>query len=144
MLFEGHRIADEFRQHVRRSRLFGRIFFRREPVGPAEIELLAGIVDSSREYVMEAFPDAEFHVVYWGQGTPKSEAVLEALQEEGLLVHLVGDILEPVPGEPLAYRLHDLDRHPNALANKTIAQNLIDALFPVPGNGGNSNEPDEK
>lgn len=89
------------------------------------LPLFVGIVDTSRRRVKAAWPAASFHVLLW-DGTfsdQQLETVLGSLGREDVPVHLVGDILPPLP-EGESYGIGN-DGHPNRRAHRALAEYVV-------------------
>jgi hypothetical protein len=87
-----------------------------------EIALYTAIVAAARDAANRKFPDAEFHVLLWGtQGEMTYDAILDGLNDAGVNVHPVNEILPGYATDPGAYEISPFDRHPNPHAHEQIA-----------------------
>jgi hypothetical protein len=98
------------------------------------IDLYLAILAEARRVVRAYFPHAEFHVLWWDEDNIDNQAIKGGLKEKGINVHLMSDILPnyEVDALNLAYRLHERDAHPNALANELIAQYVVSQILAQP------------
>ena len=103
--------------------------FRRE-----HIDLYLAIIEEARRMVRADFPHAEFHVLWWDEDDVDNEAIRDGLEEKGIDVHLMSEILPNYEVGALneAYRLHEKDPHPNALANEFIARYVVSEILAQP------------
>ena len=96
-----------------------------------DIDLYLAIIAEAQRVVRADFPHAEFHVLWWDEDDINNEAIKGGLKEKGINVHLMSDILPnyKVDALNLAYRLHERDAHPNALANELIAKYVVSQIL---------------
>ena len=76
------------------------------------------MVSKSRELLIKKFPKTEFHMIIWDQAP--GDRVLSNLRNQGVKIHLIGDIL-PHWWEP-KYRISEYDGHPSPLAYRIVSQ----------------------
>jgi hypothetical protein len=97
-------------------------------------DLFLAIVEEAQEAAHSNFPAAEFHVLLWDEENLDNRTIREGLRQRDVDVHLMSEILPNYrPDQPnLAYRLHETDAHPNALANELIAQYVVGQILPQP------------
>jgi hypothetical protein len=100
----------------------------RSAISDDDVHLMLAIVRRTREQLAAQYPGIQFHVILW-INSKREEAIYQQLQhglrELSVPVHLVEDIL---PGYRLGasnYVLSDKDRHPTALANRTLASYVV-------------------
>ena len=128
------------------ERLLTKSFFYRRLVGgdaiyyrrtnSKDVALYLAIVDSARRRVKGLYPDAEFHVLFWGNdalGLDKdgwlAKQMLDGLREEGLSVHLVNDILPGADDNSPDYLMVHFSLHPNAEANDRIGEYVAQRIL---------------
>jgi hypothetical protein len=99
-----------------------------------DIDLYLAIIEEARRLARTDFPHAEFHVLLWDEDDIDNKAIRDGLLEKGIHVHLMSDILPNYEADALnaAYRIHERDAHPSALANELIAQYLVSRVLPQP------------
>jgi len=94
-----------------------------------DIRLLLGVVRKSQELLTTEYPGLQFHVVLWPGVVPSEEPTYEKLRasfrQMGVSLHLVEDILPHFEANGAKYLLGGDDRHPNALANRMLAEYLL-------------------
>ncbi len=90
---------------------------------PEEIKLYTAIVAAARDTVNRKFPNAQFHVLLWGnQGEKTYDAILDGFSKAGMRVHLVNENLPGYSQQPSSYEISPFDRHPNPHAHALIAE----------------------
>lgn len=93
------------------------------------ITLLTAIVEASRQWVEDRWPDSEFHVILWNERfQPKTKQLEWVLAEQGFQLHLVGDILPGYLGNKERYWVHENDHHPNTEAHRLLADYLVNEV----------------
>jgi hypothetical protein len=105
-----------------------------------DIHLSLAIVRKSRELLLEDYPGLEFHVIFWPTQFTQCRALhremLDGFRQLNMPVHRVEEIL---PGYDLEvpdryqtrYVLAPSDWHPNALANRLLAQYVVTKILPA-------------
>ena len=87
-----------------------------------EIALYIAIVAAGRDAVARKFPDAEFHVLLWGdQGEKTYDAILNGLRRTSINVHPINKILPGYTQDPMGSKLSPYDARPNPRAYDLIA-----------------------
>ena len=77
------------------------------------------------------YTGSSFHVLFWDGDriNPKLEeinkAVLKGLQDKGISVYLISEILKDYDDNKLKYWISRYDRHPNKIAHQTIADYVV-------------------
>jgi hypothetical protein len=99
------------------------------------LDLYLGIINETRREVLADYPNAEFHVLLWDEDNADNRAIREGLQETGITVHLMSEILPNYRADDLnqQYRLHERDMHPSAFAVELIAQYIVREILGEPG-----------
>jgi len=115
-----------------KSRLYQRLF-EAPRLDEDDVGTWVAIVEAARREVGKRFPGARFDVLLWDD-VPHGETALYAetrrgLQEAGLRVHTVPELLPGYRDDRSRYQLHPSDRHPNALAHATLARWIVDRLL---------------
>jgi hypothetical protein len=112
-----------------KSRILARIF--PETIRLEEhLALFVAIVDASRRHAQAAWPTAPFHVLLWEDtfGDQQLATVLRSLGRKDISIHLVGDILPPLP-EGESYEIAN-DGHPNGRAHRALAEFVVAEILP--------------
>ncbi len=122
---------------VDRSATYKNLISQWNLVTKGDVERYLAIVLASKNDLLKRYPGLEFHVIFWDYkamkgspelnwGVPQEIPVLEGLQQEGIRVHRVSDIL---PGYERYNDYHLPDGHPNAAANKYIADYITQHIL---------------
>ncbi len=108
------------------------------PSDGRDYDRVLGILENSRRYVEETYPDAEFHVLFMDdkrQGPIpfylfawSRPPLPESLEERGFHVLRLRDAFPDFEANPEQYRIHPQEEHPNAMAQALIARYLADEL----------------
>lgn len=83
------------------------------------------IVIAAQRALLNKYPGIEFHFIYWDNGTDQDKTIENQLQQKGIKVHLISDILPDIHKRRLNYAISEFDHHPNLKANKCIAHYII-------------------
>jgi hypothetical protein len=101
------------------------------PPDENDVRLLLALVRRSRDLLVAQYPGIEFHVILW-RNLEYEEKTYEELQrgfaEMKIPVHLIPDILPDYKVNPGRYWLHPEDKHPNALADRLIADYVVTGI----------------
>jgi len=89
------------------------------------IDLFVEIVSASERIMETQYPESEFHLILWKN---KKAELSRKLEKRGIRVHYIGDILPGYPEERAKYIIKK-DGHPNVLANKLIAEYIINKII---------------
>jgi hypothetical protein len=99
------------------------------PISDDDIRLYFAIVRCSQELLAAEYPGIEFHVILWPNSSPEQSSTYEKLRDGfrqmGFSLHLVADILPGYTANRTPYILSSVDHHPNALADRLIAQYIV-------------------
>lgn len=138
--FDGHfddahqsRLEASIRGQLRKSALYlwiDNVF--RPSTNDDDLRLLLALVRQSRNRLKADYPDAEFHIILW-RNFPYEQKTYEKMQagfaEMHIPVHLVENILPGYNSNPKQYWLTGENAHPNALANRLIAQYVTEKIL---------------
>lgn len=114
---------------VKRSKTLPKLFLSYENLGNEEIKLYAGIIAAAATKFKALYPNGKFYVLFINRQTELSQKLLSALQQKGLTILLVNEILsDPAPYSE-HFRVHKYDSHPNALANKLTASFIAEKIL---------------
>ncbi len=118
------------KKRLRKSYILRETILKENPFSSDNISLFVSIVDRARTIFENRYPGSQFYVLFWDKfvdqgGIGDREKVLHALDEKGIRAHLISNILQNDKSEYLI----KLDGHPNAFANKLIAEYVIDNIL---------------
>ena len=125
-------LALRLRGQLRKSAIY-RWFATLEPrTNENDVQLLVAIVGRSRDLLAAQYPGIEFHVILW-RNFDKDQNVYGELQRDfarmNIPVHLVDDIIPDYNANFEKYSLSPLDRHPNALADRMLANYVVTRIL---------------
>jgi hypothetical protein len=100
-----------------------------------DIRLYLAVVRRAQEALTAQYPGLRFGVILWpNQQAPQQRETYEKLREGfrkmGLPLDLVEDILPGYNNDRTPYILGPSDHHPNALANRLLAQYVLGHISP--------------
>jgi hypothetical protein len=95
-----------------------------------DIRLYFAVVQRSKELLEAQYPGIQFRVILWpNQHVSQQRATYEKLRDGfrrmGIPVDLVEDILPGYNADRTPYILGPADHHPNALADRLLAQHIL-------------------
>ena len=96
---------------------------------PHDVDTLLGVVRTARREVEARFPGCRFVVVHWDRETWKSRRMRSGLDEAGIPVIRVRDVLPGYAKDPSLYHLSPDNHHPTAEAHALIARCLAEVVF---------------
>ena len=124
----GKRIADQ----LGKSAMWRALNLREAAITRDDIDLYLAIVRRSRDLLAVQFPGVTFRVLMWPGHTEaqRSTSVVlgQDLQQMGISVDLVVNILPGYTRNETPFVLSSRDPHPNAVANRLLAQFLVNEL----------------
>lgn len=110
------------------------------PPDGRDYDRFVGILENSRRYVEQNYPEAEFHVLFMDDKRRgpipfylfawSRPPLPETLEERGFHVLHIRDALPGFEADPDQYKIHPRDGHPSAGAQALIARYLADELVP--------------
>ncbi|MEE3329136.1 MAG: hypothetical protein VX252_17510 [Myxococcota bacterium] len=110
------------------------------PPDGRDYDRVVGILENSRRYVEENYPEAEFHVFFMDDKRRgpipfysfawSRPPLPETLKERGFHVLHRRDALPDLEERPDLYRIHPQEGHPNAMAQALMAEYLAGELSP--------------
>ena len=94
-----------------------------------DVERYMAIVIAAKDKLQQKYPGLEFDIIYWndwsgGYVTELDRKITERFKNEGIKVHLVSEIL-PDFNKHCSYYTIPSDGHPNSLANKYLANYIV-------------------
>lgn len=103
------------------------------PITDDDIRLYFAVVRRSQELLQKQFPGIQFRVILWpNQHAAQQFATYQKLRDGfrnmGIPLDLVDEILPGYDTDRSPYILGSADHHPNALANRLIAQKVASEL----------------
>jgi len=108
---------------LRKSLIFSKVldrYFNRD-----NINLFIEMVSASRRIMETRYPESEFHVIIWNN---KESELSKKLEQKGMRVHYIRNILIDYPEKRSKYMFKH-DGHPNSLANKMIAEYVVNKII---------------
>jgi hypothetical protein len=105
-------------------------------VNDDDIRLYFAVVRRSQELLTAQYPGLQFHVILWpNQDAQQQRYAYERMRDQflrmGYPLHLVEEILPEYSAHRSRFVLNSpTDTHPNALANRLIAQYVLDKVLP--------------
>lgn len=128
-------LEKEVRWHLGKSTIYR--FLERflenqnEHVSRDDIRLLLAIVRRSKDLISAEYPGIKFHVILWQNW--QEEAVIyrelqDGFRQMNIPIHLVEDILPGYTVDSPKYVLSTIDKHPNVLANRILAQYVLSKI----------------
>ena len=98
-----------------------------------DIRLYFAVVRHSQEILTAQFPDIQFRIILWpNQNAAQQRVTYEKLRDgfrrTRVPLDLVEDILPGYSADPSQYILGSSDHHPNARANRLIAQYILNEI----------------
>jgi hypothetical protein len=108
---------------LRRSKMASRVLDMLQTPGEGDLDLFAAVVRQAVQTVDTNYPGSQFHMLLWDTWGPEDSGVGELEQFSGMMdgVHLASEILPQFRSQPLSYRIHEVDPHPNAAAFELLA-----------------------
>ncbi len=91
--------------------------------------LTHAILRRANDIVTTGVSGGQFHVIYWPAATPLTTTVIEGLENDGIAVHPIAQILPNLRTASHQYRLHKYDGHPNQLAHQLISEYVVDQIL---------------
>jgi len=121
-----------FEKELRKSAVYRKLENRDPPVTAADLSLYFAIVRRSQELLTTEYPGLRFDVILWPDFVPVERPVYDSMKAEfiklGIPVHLVTDILPDYNANPEKYMIDPADGHPNALANRILAEYILSRI----------------
>jgi hypothetical protein len=98
-----------------------------------DIRLYLAMVRRSKELLTIQYPGIQFRVILWrNQDVPEGNTIYEKMRDGfrrmGIPVDLVEDILPSYNADPEKFQISFADTHPNALANRLLAQYVLNQI----------------
>jgi hypothetical protein len=126
-------VIDKVNRKLRKSVAYnyfidGRILFPNYGIDN-DISLLASIVKTSRDSLIQEYPGLTFVVLYWDSSADTSQKqVIEQLKNNGIEVILMSEEISDLQTNKDKYTLSKYDRHPNKTGQIMIADIASDHI----------------
>jgi hypothetical protein len=124
----GHHIAAQ----LEKSAIWRAISSHDSPVTDDDFQLYFAVVRRSQLLLKQQYPDLQFRVLLWPPVLPQEWPIYQRLQDGfrrmNIPLDLAVDALPHYNTHPIEYWLSDTDRHPNALANRLLAADVLSKL----------------
>ena len=116
---------------LNKSYLFKKYIENILPYSDEAIELFIAIIEAAKKEFTGRFPGSDFHVIFWDYkpNHRDSKTIREELSSRGIKIHLISSILPDFNRQKEQYEISPYDLHPNALAQETIAQYVVDFIL---------------
>lgn len=128
--FNSSRIAKK----LRKSHIFANMFGVNRALTEKDVELYLAIVKKAKSLAMKRLQNSTFHIIYWGIGTDRDKELQAAFSNNEINNYQVSNILPGYSENMDRYKIK-YDGHPNALANREIAQFVAGRI--ISGNWSN-------
>ncbi len=120
-------------RQLNKSAIWQRLSSSDSPITEEDIRLYLAIVRRSRDLLTAQYPGIQFRIILWpGHGAadrPTYTKMRGGFLRMGIPVYLVEDILPGYNADPQPYRLSSVDPHPNALADRLLAQFVVTTML---------------
>jgi hypothetical protein len=94
-----------------------------------DIRLYFAVVRRSQELLSAQYPGIQFRVILWPvRNDPTYEKMRDGFLQMGIPLDLVEDILPGFKTDRSPFILSSADHHPNALADRLIAQYVLNKI----------------
>jgi hypothetical protein len=98
-------------------------------VTPDQKELFKAIFLKSASLLKETYPDPEFHILLWDWTHGADNYIFDALASNDITIHDITSILPDNGLSNMKYKISPYDKHPNAFANKLIADYIVSHII---------------
>ncbi len=99
-------------------------FIRRE-----DLARFVAMTAAIRDRIKQLYPDADFTVILWTEKKSENDRIAPLLQQQGIKVVLIDDILPGLRLNEAGYRIA-VDGHPSAQTHRLISDYIADKLIP--------------
>ena len=116
----------KIRKQLKKSSIYKKYIDRKESISRADIDLFIAIINKSKRLLEVRFPGLKFHMILWDIPEKNRKLIIRLLKERHVPLHLIEKILPDYSENKSIYAIiPPYDKHPNALANKLIADYII-------------------
>lgn len=95
------------------------------PLTSRDKKLFTSVMIRSKQLLTEKYPGSEFHMILWDWSEGKDKAVFDELENKGIYIHNIEDILPGHSKLNMKFKLSKFDKHPNPLAYRIIAEYVV-------------------
>jgi hypothetical protein len=120
--------AAALRRQFSKSAIYRLLAAAQPKVSHDDIRLALAIIGRSRQLLMEQYPGLQFHVLLWEVWEPDHniyQELRDGLRNMGISTHSVWNVLPEFHFRFSKYSLGATDWHPNALADRLLANYLL-------------------
>jgi hypothetical protein len=117
-----------------KSALWRILMFRDSPIREDDFHLYFAIVGQARALLTARYPGIQFHVILWPgdfndrQQQYAYERLRDGFRRMGIPLDLVEDTLPGFAANRVRFQLSSADTHPNALADRFLAQQVLNEI----------------
>lgn len=123
------------RGQLKKSATYRTITSIEPAINENDVRLLLAIVRQSRDKLVAQYPGIEFHVLLWRNFSREKklhEQLLAGFGQLNIPVHRIERVLPGYDAAPEQYWLSPHDQHPNAMANRLIADYVVTRILSSP------------
>jgi hypothetical protein len=126
------KIIDRLKAQFEKSYILKATLYKEIPFNSDDVKVFVAIVDRARTIFEARYPGSEFYVLFWDRFyddnlTEDREELLRSLGDKGIRVRLVSNIIQD--NSIAKYSIAKRDWHPNAFANKLVAEYVINNIL---------------
>lgn len=116
---------------LNKSYFYRKFFKDRYTITAQDIQLFLEIVDASRNKLIEKNSELEFHVILWNmdENDDTYQKIRDRLNEKSINYHLISNILPASLENMSKYQISNLEKHPNPLAHRLIAEYVMKSII---------------
>ena len=117
--------------HLKKSYIYQKISDKKKVMTDQDVQLFLRILKKSQLELKKKYPDSAFTIILWDNNKYQEFApVIAYFKAHDINVKWINEILPNYDTEKNKYRIHPKhEKHPNARANRIIAQYLLDNLI---------------
>lgn len=120
------------RGQLRKSAIYRRLESLEPPTDESDVRLLLAVMRKSKDLLAAQYPGIEFRIILWRNFDYEQKSydeLREGFTKMNIPVHLVENILPDYNVHPEKYWLGPEDRHPNALADRLMANYVVTKIL---------------
>lgn len=114
---------------LHRASLGKRIFEYFRNARRIDRDRFVSVVLRTQTLLKERTPDLAFHLIIWDWTEGKDAFYFHQLEDAGVILHDVKDILPDGDKTNLLYRISPMDKHPNPYCHRLFADYIIKKIF---------------
>jgi hypothetical protein len=135
---DGQKVPSAFVERIKKNLEKSAIYRRIELLEPGtdqeDVRLYLAVVKRSRDLLVTQYPGIKFKVILW-RNFPYEQKLYDELEtgfaRMNIAVYKIDDMLPNYRKTPEEYWLSKDDAHPNAIANRQIANYLVSKVLPA-------------